>query len=300
MRSRNLKPGFFVNAQLGELPPTARLLFQGLWCLADREGRLLDRPKQLRAEILPYDEVDADAFLDMLAAGPDPFILRYSVDGNRYIQVINFSRHQHPHKTEAASRIPAPSSGSNGKARHKRGPAPVQALTDNGAIPVQVPLDNGAIPVQSPLDNATNPADSLVLIPDSLVLIPSFSPAPALDAPDPSPLAPKKGKTRGFYGSRENVKLTPNQYNSLIDTIGKDETERWIETFSVGLAKHPEYRYPSHYSGILDWRHKEAEAKAEAKAAGVNFTQPEHDDEYYNGLYEKILPAGEAEKGTIQ
>jgi len=33
----------------------ARLLYPGLWMLADREGRLEDRPLRIKAEILPYD-----------------------------------------------------------------------------------------------------------------------------------------------------------------------------------------------------------------------------------------------------
>ena len=39
-RARNIKPGFFRNADLAELTFEARLLFIGLWTLADSEGRL--------------------------------------------------------------------------------------------------------------------------------------------------------------------------------------------------------------------------------------------------------------------
>lgn len=103
-RSRNIKPGFFKNDQLAELPFEFRILFQGLWCEADREGRLLDRPKRLKAEIFPYDEVDVDRGLSMLnSAG---FIRRYVVDGAGYIQITNFAKHQNPHKKEAPSEHP--------------------------------------------------------------------------------------------------------------------------------------------------------------------------------------------------
>jgi hypothetical protein len=53
-RSRNIKPGFFLNDELAECEPLARILFAGLWCIADREGRLEDRPKRIKAEVLPY------------------------------------------------------------------------------------------------------------------------------------------------------------------------------------------------------------------------------------------------------
>ncbi len=39
MRSRNIKPDFFLNEDLAEVSHTSRLLFIGLWCFADRDGR---------------------------------------------------------------------------------------------------------------------------------------------------------------------------------------------------------------------------------------------------------------------
>ena len=56
MRARNLKPGFFKNEELGELLFEERLLFAGLWCLADREGFFENRPKRIAAEIFPFDD----------------------------------------------------------------------------------------------------------------------------------------------------------------------------------------------------------------------------------------------------
>lgn len=105
-RARNIKPGFFTNDVLAECSPLARLLFAGLWLHADREGRLEDRPKKIKAEVLPYDECDADALLGELQA--KGFIVRYQVETTRFIQVVNFNKHQNPHMKEAASEIPAP------------------------------------------------------------------------------------------------------------------------------------------------------------------------------------------------
>ncbi len=109
MRSRNIKPGFFKNYQLGRLPYEVRLLFQGLWCVADRRGRLKDEPMQIKAEVFPYDPLDehqTSTMLDLLQTGA--FILRYEAKGNRYIQIINFEKHQYPHVREQDSTIPAP------------------------------------------------------------------------------------------------------------------------------------------------------------------------------------------------
>lgn len=104
-RARNLKPGFFRNADLLELPFEARLLFAGLWTLADREGRLEDKPKQIKIEIFPADNVDCDALLNAIAA--TGMLKRYVVDGKRYLQVVNFAKHQNPHRDEKTSMVPA-------------------------------------------------------------------------------------------------------------------------------------------------------------------------------------------------
>lgn len=105
-RARNIKPSFFTNEALAECSMSARLLFIGLWTLADREGRLEDRPKKIRAEVFPYDLCDCAPLLDELAKGG--FIVRYSVDGGSYIFIPTFTKHQSPHVKEKPSTIPAP------------------------------------------------------------------------------------------------------------------------------------------------------------------------------------------------
>ena len=104
-RSRNIKPGFFLNEDLAETSFETRLLFAGLWTLADREGRLEDRPKKIKAAIFPYDQVNVDSMLDQLRI--KGFISRYVIQGSRYIQINNWLRHQTPHYKEIDSIIPA-------------------------------------------------------------------------------------------------------------------------------------------------------------------------------------------------
>jgi len=91
------------------MPFEWRLLFIGLWCVADRMGRLEDRPERLRAEIFPYDDVDVPAGLSALETGG--FISRYEREGMRVIHVTNFLRHQSPHHTEKKSVLPGPAGG---------------------------------------------------------------------------------------------------------------------------------------------------------------------------------------------
>ena len=111
-RIRYLKPDFFKDEDIKELPFEARLFYQGLWVQADRDGRGEDRPERLKIEIMPYDEVDAEKIMQLLACpkknGKRPFIVRYEIDGEKYYQIINWQKHQKPHKTERDSVIPPP------------------------------------------------------------------------------------------------------------------------------------------------------------------------------------------------
>jgi hypothetical protein len=106
-RARNIKPGFFKNEILGVADPLYSILFEGLWVLADRAGRLEDRPLRIKGEIFPYrDGIDMEAMLEWLQA--EGFIRRYVVAGKRYILVLEFVKHQNPHKNEAESILPQP------------------------------------------------------------------------------------------------------------------------------------------------------------------------------------------------
>lgn len=166
-RSRNIKPGFFLNDKLAEVEPLGRLLFAGLWCLADREGRLKDRPKRIKAEVLPYDSCDIDKLLnDLWRHG---FIIRYEVDGERFIQVVNFLKHQNPHHKEAKSEIPPPSedhenaiNSSSQQAQVKHEPSMTQAQAKHESSMSQ---------------SCTLIPDSLNLIPDSLHPHPEHGPS---------------------------------------------------------------------------------------------------------------------------
>jgi hypothetical protein len=105
-RARNLKPSFFLNEDIAKCAPLARLLFQGLWTLADKDGRLEDRVPRIRAAILPYDEDHVDAWLNELhAAG---FIQRYQTERGRYIQINCWQKHGRPHPDERSEGYPPP------------------------------------------------------------------------------------------------------------------------------------------------------------------------------------------------
>lgn len=184
MRARNLKPGFFTNDRLGEVDPLGRILFAGLWCMADRKGRLEDRPRRIKAQLLPYDDCDADALLADLAERG--FIVRYGSGDARYIQVTAFDKHQNPHIKEAASTIPAPD-------------------------------EHSASTVQAPEEHGSSPADSLSL--DSLF---PDSPSPHTDSSTLKPDSRQRARPREAATPVVVVDTPYAVYVALCEEIGTD------------------------------------------------------------------------------
>ncbi len=135
-RIRFIKHDFFLDDDLANQSHVARLMFIGLWILADREGRLEDKPAKIKAMLFPYEQVDADSILQQLSCG---FILRYSVSGKQYIQINNFLKHQRPHIKETSSNFPAPEkSGAPGLSGEKT-PDSGLLITDSGLTTANAP-----------------------------------------------------------------------------------------------------------------------------------------------------------------
>lgn len=120
--------------------------------------------------LLPFDEADCDALLQQL--NDHKFIIRYRVNGECYIQISNWKKHQNPHCKEAASEIPAPleNDKSTGQEQckedaeeEKKDSESIQDVENKGA-----PELHGTSMVQESVEDSLNPADSLNLIPDSL------------------------------------------------------------------------------------------------------------------------------------
>lgn len=232
MRARNIKPGFFKNDRLAELNPFTRILFAGLWCIADRAGRLEDRPKRIKAEVLPYDDWDVDAALSTLDG---EFIKRYSVDGNQFIQILHFSDHQNPHKNEKESEIP--------------------------------PYQHSTSTVQEPKKHSTNPADSLIpdsLIPDSLIDDSNTPLTPQKtggESEEKRFVPPSVEEVSEYCESRQNG-IDPQEFVAFYASkgwmVGKNKMKDWraaIWTWEKKRAREnpkPVQEKPEDYSRYLD------------------------------------------------
>lgn len=109
-RIRTLKPEFFLSETVGSVSLGARLLFAGLWTVADREGRLRWQPRKLKAQIFPYDDaLELHRLAEDLARVK--LLVFYEDDGGVYAWLPGFSEHQRPHPKEPESVLPPYPSG---------------------------------------------------------------------------------------------------------------------------------------------------------------------------------------------
>jgi hypothetical protein len=167
-RARNIKPGFFKNEELGECRLETRLAFIGLWLLADREGRVEDRPKRIKGELFPFDAFDVEPLLAELERSK--FIVRYRNDDGRFIQIVNFAKHQSPHYTEKPSVIKPPE---------------LPETTQHEGARTRRALPEGSESV-SPIKTGSLPPDSLIH---------RFTDSPNPDSPNPDSLNPEDTHT---------------------------------------------------------------------------------------------------------
>ena len=201
-RARNIKPAIMDNEDLSDFSPMTRLLFVYLWMLADREGRLEDRPKRIGARAFPYDRsADVDAMLGELASGG--FIKRYEADGIKVIQINSFLKHQTPHGTEKDSVLPDEQGKYTVHKRQKNGYATGETLLNDSPSSVKEQSDNCVLTVKKLSTNTLNPD----------------SPNP--DSPNPDSLTSNEVKK-----PRASRKAEPSGSLSVEDLVAEGVSER--------------------------------------------------------------------------
>lgn len=223
-RARNIKPGFFTHEQMAENDPLGRLLFLGLTTIADYKGELEWRPKRIKIQLLPYDECD----IGKLAINLDKSgFVRFYSDGDKiYLKIVNFDKHQNPHKNEreAGSEIPNYSD-------EMRQAIDIKALTIIRDLSGSDQDKDG-----------TAPADSLIPYPSSLIPHPD-----SREDDSQASVQPKvRRKTRlpsDFALTAERIDAAENYWAS------KNRSDlSAIEEFEKFVAHHR-----SHGETYLDW-----------------------------------------------
>jgi hypothetical protein len=112
-RIRTVKPELFKHEDLYDLESSCglpvRLAFIGLFTCCDRDGRFKWRPRTLKLDVLPHDDIDFSRVLDALASRG--FVRKYAVAGEEYGCIPSFAKHQVINNREAGSEFPGPEQG---------------------------------------------------------------------------------------------------------------------------------------------------------------------------------------------
>ena len=109
-RMRSVKPEFWTDEDLADLRRDARLLYLGLWNIADEHARLRGDPRYVKGQIFPYDddlppEAIGGLLSELASAGK---VLRYKVAGRSYLFLPNLAKHQRLEAEKVPSRLPGP------------------------------------------------------------------------------------------------------------------------------------------------------------------------------------------------
>ncbi len=99
MRKRMLDPEFWIDEEIASLPYETRLLYQGLWGLCDdHHATFPNRPKWIKAQIFPYDDIAVEKSLDALAKIGKIVLFESQEDSKQYYYLTNFFKHQNVKK----------------------------------------------------------------------------------------------------------------------------------------------------------------------------------------------------------
>lgn len=91
-RIRTIKPEFWTDEKLVELDYVDRLLFIGLFNFVDDQGFIDYRPKRIKMQVFPGDDVDVVAGLARLRDAS--LVTPYEADTGVVIHVNNWTKHQ--------------------------------------------------------------------------------------------------------------------------------------------------------------------------------------------------------------
>jgi hypothetical protein len=146
-RIRTVKPETFEHEVLFDAEKDSglplRVAWIGLWTMCDRDGRFMWRPRQLKSNILPYDDLDFERVLDALWT--HGFLVKYASDGNTYGCIPSWHKHQFINNKERLSEIPPPTNETliligktnmSGTREERVNDAPIPFLSPSLPIPI--------------------------------------------------------------------------------------------------------------------------------------------------------------------
>lgn len=131
-RIRTTKPDLWTDPDFTGVSFPARLLFIAAKNFASDYGVMPDKPKQLKLQCFPGDDVDIDTLVDELVTG-DLWDRRTAPDGAKVIVVRSFNRHE---------RVDKPNGGRWGNPANWTNPPPPAATIPDESRTVANPPDD--------------------------------------------------------------------------------------------------------------------------------------------------------------
>jgi len=244
-RIRTIKPQFWTDEKIGKLPIGARLLFIGLWNLADDEGIVLWNASYIRGQLFPYDVkitmVSIKQWMDHIASLKLVVVLE-DAQKNKYGFIRAWHKHQVINRPQPTDHQDILAMITNTDSLNNHG-----ALNDDSLLVKEWKGMEG----NGEGDNSVNEHGNV-----------------------------NQETNKKIYGEFHNVFLTDNEVTKLKAKFNNTYQEK-IENCSQYLAKIGTVKakqYHSHYATILTWERNDA-AKLLATKKGLKDDGPRYTED---------------------
>lgn len=95
-RNRMIKPEFWTDEKVGRVSPIARLMFIGLWNLADDYGVVKGNPVYVKSQLFAYDErvISSEVAEWIESLCTTGMLHRFTIRDEQLLYITNFRKHQ--------------------------------------------------------------------------------------------------------------------------------------------------------------------------------------------------------------
>lgn len=249
MRIRSLKPEFWRDEEsTGIWPVDEKLVYAGLWSVADDEGRLEWSARKLQVELFPYapdgmqitrggPPIDLVAVLTRLVESGR--VVPYEADGRQFAWLPKFKAHQKPNRP-TPSKFPPPTKGlrTSPVGLRESSRATPGALSEDSSPERrggEMERERSSLLARAPARARTRVASTVPEVdPVDQDSLPDF-----VDPPDPPvELGPKSTELRArlertwdhglVIASEGRERATADELEQLLDSRSLDDVERFL------------------------------------------------------------------------
>ncbi len=230
-RIRTIKPEFWVSEQIGNLCRDARLLFIGLWSFCDDRGVHPAKPRTLKAEVFPMDDVtvdDIDRWIRELVDAE--LITEFQANGSSYWHVIKWAKHQRIDRP--TNRHPAPPSEDSTISRRalaESSPTSPHGISETPPSP-RLPLGPGL--------EGNGKGGEWEVEPSASSAVPAADPPGFTDFWDAWPATARKVDRKKCAAKWKAAKLVPHLTVILAHVEAMKLTRMWIEGYEPAPLKY--------------------------------------------------------------